>query len=120
MISNEAIRQEVIELLQGNIQGIQHFHNGRAVFTDVENELLFDERPGKTKGLELEYIFISSNIFNAWEDNGTIWGRFLSAFPFIFSLGIFHSFFSKSISFHSALTASFGRRAVKNDQQIRA
>ncbi|TRC55892.1 phage tail protein, partial [Mannheimia haemolytica] len=26
MISNEAIRQEVIDLLQGNIQGIQHFH----------------------------------------------------------------------------------------------
>ncbi|GAB1670669.1 phage tail terminator protein [Mannheimia haemolytica] len=39
MISNEEIRQEVIDLLQGNIQGIQHFHNGRAVFTDVENEL---------------------------------------------------------------------------------
>lgn len=36
MISNEAIRQEVIDLLQGNIQGIQHFHNGRAVFTDMK------------------------------------------------------------------------------------
>lgn len=39
MILNEAIRQEVIELLQGHIQEIQNFHNGRAVFTDVENEL---------------------------------------------------------------------------------
>lgn len=39
MISNEAIRQEIVDLLQGNIQGIQYFHNGRAVFTDVENEL---------------------------------------------------------------------------------
>lgn len=39
MISNEAIRQEIIELLKGNIQGIQNFHNGRAVFTDVDNEL---------------------------------------------------------------------------------
>lgn len=39
MISNEAIRQEVIDLLRANIQGIQHFHNGRAIFTDVETEL---------------------------------------------------------------------------------
>lgn len=39
MIQNEAIRQEVIELLKGNITGIENFHNGRAVFTDVDAEL---------------------------------------------------------------------------------
>lgn len=39
MIQNEAIRQEIIALLQGKVQGVTNFHNGRATFTDVNNEL---------------------------------------------------------------------------------
>ncbi|KMK50414.1 tail protein [[Actinobacillus] muris] len=39
MIQNEAIRQEIVALLQGKVQGVAHFHNGRTTFTDLDNEL---------------------------------------------------------------------------------
>lgn len=39
MIQNEAIRQEIVELLRRGVQGVKHFHNGRTTFTDLDNEL---------------------------------------------------------------------------------
>lgn len=39
MILNDQIRQEIVELLSQNVQGIKYFHNGRKSFTDLEHEL---------------------------------------------------------------------------------
>lgn len=39
MIFNDKIRQEIVELLSQEVQGIKYFHNGRKAFTDLEQEL---------------------------------------------------------------------------------